>query len=115
MKQTIVFYDGSCRMCVGFTGWLQHIDGKKQFRLEPYQDSELLKNYPHLKAEDLEYEIHIITEKGKVFRGADAMLEIWGKSGHWSSFLAGVFKIPPFIWIARLVYKAAAKYRKGVM
>lgn len=111
MKQTIVFYDGSCRMCVGFTGWLRHIDGKKQFRLEPYQDSGLLKNYPDLDLKDLERKIHIITEKGQLFRGADAMLEIWRKSGHWSRFLTYILRMPPFIWIARLVYKVAARYR----
>lgn len=111
-KQTLVFYDGSCSMCVGVTGWLSRIDGKRQFRLEPYQNRELLSKYPQLSPEACAKEIHIITEKGKVLKGADAVLEIWRRSGHWSAFLACIFRLPPFIWLARPVYRLVARYRK---
>jgi len=114
MKQIVVFYDGSCRICVGFTGWLRHIDGKKQFRLEPYQDNALLSQYG-LRQENLEREIHIMTSEGKIFRGADAVLEIWQHSGHWSGFAAVIFKVPPLIWLARLIYKLIARYRRSLL
>lgn len=113
-KQTLVFYDGSCSMCVGVSGWLSRIDGQKQFRLEPYQNQELLAQYPQIRPEACEKEIHIISESGKVLRGADAVLEIWRKTGHWSAFLAGFFRIPPFIWLVRMVYRLIARFRKGV-
>lgn len=101
-------------MCVGVTGWLARIDGKKQFQLEPYQDSPLLHNYPGLKAADLEKEIHIITDKGKILKGADAMMEIWIKTGHWTNFAAYVYRLPPFIWVARPLYKLIAKIRRAL-
>jgi predicted DCC family thiol-disulfide oxidoreductase YuxK len=113
MNKTIVFYDQSCRMCVGVTGWLSHIDNKKQFQLEPYQNSELSGNYPQIKSEDFAKQIHLITEKGKILKGADAVMEIWRKSGHWTSFLAFIFRIPPFIWIARPTYRMIAEYRRA--
>jgi predicted DCC family thiol-disulfide oxidoreductase YuxK len=113
MNKTVVFYDQKCRMCVGVTGWLSRIDGRKQFQLEPYQNSELLKKYPQITYEDLEKQIHLITDKGKVLKGADAMMEIWKKLDHWSSFGSSVLRIPPFIWVARLVYNVIAKYRRA--
>ena len=112
MNKTIVFYDQSCRMCVGVTGWLSRIDGKKQFQLEPYQNSEYLIRHPEITS-DFEKQIHIIDEKGKMLKGADAMMEIWRKSGHWSSFLPVISRVPPFIWVARIIYKIVAKYRNS--
>lgn len=112
MRRTIVFFDNTCSMCVGVTGWLSRIDHKKQFELIPYQDSEYLKHYPQLSPENLEKQIHVITSKGKILKGADAMMEIWKETGHFTSFLAHVFKVPPFIWIARPLYNLIAKYRR---
>lgn len=114
MKQTLVFYDGSCRMCIGVSGWLSRIDGKKQFRLEPYQNADLLAQYPQINAQACEKEIHLVTENGRVLKGADAVLEIWRKTDHWLAFLAYIFRLPPFIWLARLVYKLVARFRKSV-
>ncbi|MFM6977043.1 MAG: thiol-disulfide oxidoreductase DCC family protein [Sphingobacteriaceae bacterium] len=111
MKQTLVFYDGSCRMCMGVSGWLSRIDGKQQFRLVPFQNTELLAQYPQIKPEDCEKEIHIINQHGKVLRGADAVMEIWRKTGHWSAFLANIFRLPPFIWVARTIYGLIARFR----
>ncbi len=114
MNKTIVFYDGSCSMCIGVTGWLSKIDHKKQFQLEPYQHSELLKDYPQIDPANCEKEIHVINEHGEVLHGADAMMEIWRKTGHWTSFLGSIFRFAPFIWIARPLYRLIAKYRKSI-
>ncbi|WP_423146499.1 thiol-disulfide oxidoreductase DCC family protein [Rubrolithibacter danxiaensis] len=113
MNKTIVLYDGHCRMCVGFTGWIRKLDNMQQFQLVPYQDTEFLKNYPALSPAEVEKQIHVISG-GKIYRGADAMLEIWKKSGHWSNFLASVFQSVPFIFIARLIYKIVARYRRDL-
>lgn len=111
MKQTLVFYDGSCRMCVGVSGWLSRIDGKKQFRLEPYQNTELLAQYPQINPADCEKEIHIVTAQGQLLKGADAVMEIWRNTDHWSAFMAQIFRLPPLIWLARLIYKLIARFR----
>ena len=112
--KTIVFYDQSCNMCIGVTGWLSKIDHKQQFKLVPYQDSEYLKKYPQLELKQLEKQIHVITEKGKALKGADAMLEIWRKTAHFTSPLAYLLRLPPFIWIARPIYNLVAKHRKDI-
>ncbi|MBC7913572.1 MAG: DUF393 domain-containing protein [Pyrinomonadaceae bacterium] len=114
MSKTIVFYDNGCSMCVGVTGWLSRIDHNNYFELVPYQDVDYLKKYPQLKPEQLARQIHVITEKGKILKGADAMMEIWQKTGHPSAFLAAVFKQPPFIWLARPLYNLVAKYRRTI-
>jgi predicted DCC family thiol-disulfide oxidoreductase YuxK len=114
MKQTIVFYDQGCPLCIGVTGWLSKLDHKQQFILEPYQQSEILKEFPQIRPADCEKQIHIINEEGKLMRGADAMFEIWRKTGHWSSFLAAILRFPPFIWLARPAYTLIARYRKNL-
>lgn len=101
-------------MCVGVTGWLSKIDQKKQFKLEPYQHSEILKQYPKINPADCEKQIYIINEDAKVMKGADAMFEIWSKTEHWSNFLPLIFRLPPFIWLARPIYRLVAKYRKSI-
>jgi predicted DCC family thiol-disulfide oxidoreductase YuxK len=114
MNKTIVFYDHSCPMCVGVTGWLHRIDHNKRFELVPYQDTEFLRNYPTLSPDRLEKQIHVVTADGDILRGADAMMEIWRKTGHPSSFLANIFRLAPFIWLARPLYNLVAKYRRNI-
>ncbi len=111
MDKTIVFYDQSCRMCIGVTGWLARIDGKRQFQLEPYQNSEYLKEHPELSGSDFEKQIHVVTAHGLLVKGADAIFEIWRKTEHWSSFMAYLLRLPPFIWLARPAYKLVAQFR----
>jgi predicted DCC family thiol-disulfide oxidoreductase YuxK len=101
-------------MCVGVSGWLSRIDGQKQFRLEPYQNQALLAQYPQINPKACEREIHIITPSGSILTGADAVLEIWRKTDHWSSFLGKIFRLAPFIWLARPIYRLIAYFRKGV-
>jgi len=113
-SKTIVFYDHSCNMCVGLTGWISKLDDKKQFELVPYQDAVYLRQYPQLDPLKMEKQIHVITEKKKILAGADAMLEIWRKIGHFTSPLAYLLRIPPFIWLARPLYNLIAKYRKDI-
>jgi predicted DCC family thiol-disulfide oxidoreductase YuxK len=114
MNKTIVFYDGGCSMCVGITGWISKLDGKRQFELIPYQNGDYLKAYPQINPADCEKEIHVVTRNGNVIRGADAMLEIWRTLGHPTSFFAYVFRLPPFIWIGRFIYRIVARYRKSI-
>ena len=101
-------------MCIGITGWLSSIDHLKQFDLIPFQNSGELSKYPAINPADCEHELHLISENGKVLKGADAILEIWSKTGHWSSFMTSVFRLPPFIWLARPLYRLIAKYRKRI-
>ncbi len=101
-------------MCIGVTGWLSRIDHKKQFRLEPYQNSELISQYPQINPEDCRNELHIISESGEILKGADAILEIWNKAEHWSSFMAFIFRLRPFIWIARPLYRLVARNRRWI-
>jgi len=100
-------------MCIGVTGWLSRIDHKKQFELVPYQDTQFLSKYPDLRPESLAKQIHVITKEGSILKGADAMLEIWRQTGHYSAFLAKIFNLPPFIWLARPLYNLIAKYRRS--
>jgi predicted DCC family thiol-disulfide oxidoreductase YuxK len=112
--KTIVFYDNGCSMCVGVTGWLYKIDHHQEFELVPYQDSKYLEKYPQLSTEQLAKQIHVVKKDGRIVKGADAMMEIWRRTGHWSAFMGSVFKFPPFIWLARPLYNLVAKYRRDL-
>ncbi len=112
VPKTIVFYDGQCPMCVGVSGWLARLDHREQFTLVPYQNTQFLANYPALSPEACAKELHLIRPDGRIQHGADAVLEIWKQTGHWSSFLARLFLLAPFIWLARPMYRLIARYRR---
>ncbi len=54
-------------------------------------------------------EVVVVTRDGKVLGGADAVLFLYGETR--SRVLAGLLRLPPFIWIARVVYRWVANHR----
>lgn len=114
MEQTIVLYDGACKMCVGFSGWLAKLDDSKQFKLLPFQDNAVRQLFPNISEMEYQQAIHVITPTKKILRGADAVLQIWIELNRISSPIAYVFRVVPFIWIARLIYRLVARFRKDI-
>ena len=55
--------------------------------------------------------LHIETESGKILKGVDAFLEIWGNFKYFR-FLAFFVKIKPIKRLTEIVYKIWAKKEK---
>jgi len=59
-----------------------------------------------------EREVVVVARDGRVLGGADAVLFLYGETR--SRLLAGFFRLPPFIWVGRAVYRWVANNRLTV-
>src|SRR5271155_5714159 len=109
-----ILYDGSCEMCRA------SLDGVRQFdnsgNMEPLdlQDEEVRAQFPELKLEHLLQELHAVDDSGRVFRGARAINEILRRQRGLRSYLAYLWYIPGYAWLADRQYKriAASRYQR---
>jgi predicted DCC family thiol-disulfide oxidoreductase YuxK len=109
-----ILYDGSCELCRA------SVDGINQFDnsglIEPFdlQDAELRAKFPDLKLENLLEELHAVDDGGRVYRGARAINEILRRQRGLRGYLAYLWYIPPYAWLADRQYKriAASRYAR---
>lgn len=109
-----ILYDGSCEMCRA------SIDGIRQFdnsgAIEPLDlhREEVRAQFPGLKPENLLEELHAVDERGRVYRGARAINEILRRQRGLRGYLAYLWYIPPYAWLANWQYKriAASRYAR---
>ena len=106
-----ILYDGSCEMCRA------SLDGVRQFdnsgNMEPLdlQDEEVRAQFPELKLEHLLEELHAVDDTGRVFRGARAINEILRRQHGLKRYLAYLWYVPGYAWLADRQYKRIASSR----
>jgi predicted DCC family thiol-disulfide oxidoreductase YuxK len=109
-----ILYDGSCDMCRA------SLDGVRQFdnsgKMEPLDlhQEEVRAKFPELKLENLLEELHAVDENGRVYRGARAINEILRRQKGLKGYLAYLWYIPGYAWVADRQYKriAASRYAR---
>ncbi len=106
-----ILYDGSCEMCRA------SVDGIKQFDnsglIEPLDlnDPDARAKFPDLKLENLLEELHAVDDEGHVYRGARAINEILRLQRRLKGYLAYLWYIPGYAWMADRQYKRIAASR----
>jgi predicted DCC family thiol-disulfide oxidoreductase YuxK len=106
-----ILYDGSCEMCRA------SLDGVRQFdnsgNMEPLdlQNEEVRAQFPELKLEHLLEELHAVDDTGRVFRGARAINEILRRQHGLKGYLAYLWYVPGYAWLADRQYKRIASSR----
>ena len=70
--------------------------------------------FPELKLENLLEELHAVDENGRVYRGARAINEILRRQNGLKGYLAYLWYIPGYAWLADRQYKriAASRYAR---
>ncbi len=109
-----ILFDGSCELCRA------SVDGINQFDnsglIEPFDlnDEEVRAKFPDLKLENLLEELHAVDDSGRVYRGARAINEILRRQRGLKGYLAYLWYIPPYAWLADRQYKriAASRYAR---
>ena len=86
-------------------------DINKKFEWVNIHNSKSKINRLNLQKKELMDVLHIETESGKILKGVDAFLEIWGNFKYFK-FLAFLVKIKPIKRLTEIVYKIWAKKRK---
>lgn len=71
-KSIAVFYDGRCGMCCTFHEWINRQKRAFDITFVPYQSSGAEEIFPGIGTLDPAREMIVRTDKGEIFRGAEA-------------------------------------------
>ena len=109
-----ILYDGSCEMCRASIAGIRHFDNSGLMEPLDLQIPEARASFPELKLEDLLEELHAVDDSGRVFRGARAINEILRRQNGLKGWLAYLWYVPGYAWLADRQYKkiAASRYAR---
>ena len=110
-----VLYDGACEMCRSVAGGILDFDNSGSLELLNLHEAEARAQFPELKLDDLLYELHVIDDEGRVYRGARAVNEILRRQAGLRGLFAYLWYLPGYAWLADRQYKAvsSSRYRFG--
>ena len=110
-----LLYDGSCAMCTEGVNQACRFDNTGN--LEPIDlfDPAVHARFPDLKPENLVKELHAVDDSGRVYRGARAVNEILRRQNGTRSWLAYLWYMPGYAWLAERQYQriAASRYERN--
>jgi predicted DCC family thiol-disulfide oxidoreductase YuxK len=109
-----VLYDGGCEMCRNVAAGILRYDNSEALELFDANEPTARAHFTELRLDDLLYELHVIDDQGRVYRGARAVNEILRLQCGLRSLLAYLWYLPGYAWVADRQYKAIAglRYRK---
>jgi predicted DCC family thiol-disulfide oxidoreductase YuxK len=109
-----ILYDGSCEMCRASLDGIRQFDNSGNIEPLDLHQEEVRAQFPDLKLENLLEELHAVDESGRVFRGARAINEILRRQKGLKGYLAYLWYVPGYAWLADRQYKriAASRYAR---
>jgi predicted DCC family thiol-disulfide oxidoreductase YuxK len=109
-----ILYDGSCEMCRASVDGISQFDNSGAIEPLDLHREEVRAQFPELKLENLLEELHAVDENGRVFRGARAINEILRRQRGLKGYLAYLWYLPGYAWLADKQYKriAASRYTR---
>jgi predicted DCC family thiol-disulfide oxidoreductase YuxK len=109
-----ILYDGSCDMCRASLDGIRQFDNSGKMEPLDLHLEEVRAKFPELKLENLLEELHAVDENGRVYRGARAINEILRRQNGLKGYLAYLWYIPGYAWVADRQYKriAASRYAR---
>jgi predicted DCC family thiol-disulfide oxidoreductase YuxK len=109
-----ILYDGSCEMCRASLDGIRQFDNSGQIEPLDLHHEDVRLQFPGLKRENLLEELHAVDENGSVFRGARAINEILRRQSGLKGYLAYLWYVPGYAWLANRQYKriAASRYAR---
>lgn len=115
----IIFYDGTCPLCLGFVRFLLRIDKKGVFKVAPLQGSTAKKLLTYDETAHLRTVV-VISDNGKLTR-SDAVLEAFSRIGFpWNlmrvfKFLPKFLRDPIYLAVSRIRYKIFGRYEHTML
>ena len=109
-----ILYDGSREMCRASFDGIRQFDNSGAIEALDLHREEVRAQFPELRLENLLEELHAVDESGRVYRGARAINEILRRQRGLRGYLAYLWYIPPYAWVADWQYKriAASRYAR---
>ncbi|HVB82161.1 MAG TPA: DUF393 domain-containing protein [Candidatus Binataceae bacterium] len=106
-----VLYDGGCEMCRNVAAGVLRYDNSESLELFDANAPAARAQFPELALDALLYELHVVDDRGRVYRGARAVNEILRRQAGLRSLFAYLWYLPGYAWIADRQYKAIAGRR----
>ena len=109
-----ILYDGSCEMCRASLDGIRQFDNSGKMEPLDLHQEDVRAQFPELKLENLLEELHAVDESGRVYRGARAINEILRRQNGLKGYLAYLWYVPGYAWLADRQYKriAASRYAR---
>lgn len=108
-----VLYDGACRLCRVSAEAVRMFDNSGAIDLLDFHDRENRAQFPDIQMENLMEELHVVDDRGQVWRGARAVNEVLRHQHGIRGVLAWLWYLPGFAWLADRQYKRIARSRYG--
>lgn len=107
-----VLYDGACELCLVSAEAVLMFDNSGVIDLMDIHTAAAQAQFPGLTMDRLMAELHVVDEHGQVWRGARAVNEVLRRQHGARGFLAYLWYLPGFAWLADRQYKriAASRY-----
>ncbi len=108
-----VFYDGSCAVCASEIEHYQRLDRENRLILENIALPGFIAAAHGISREDFLYQLHVIDNGGRVYRGVEAFWAIWQAfpSSTLYGLLGTAIMLPLVNPLARLCYRCFARIR----
>jgi predicted DCC family thiol-disulfide oxidoreductase YuxK len=106
-----VLYDRSCSLCRLSAEAVRIFDNSDAIDLIDLHDDYGRSQFPGLQTEDLMAELHVVDDRGRVWRGARAVNEVLRHQSGVRGLLAWLWYVPGYAWLADRQYKRIARAR----
>lgn len=111
-QQAYLLFDGDCGICSWSSDWVQKMDRRKLFVVQPYQsfaETELQRF--GITYEQCSQKAHVIGRGGKVYRGAFGANYIFWHYWPWKLLVLLIYALPPVLLMEVLIYAWVARNR----
>ncbi len=110
----VVVYGGECPFCLRQIERIKRRDRRSRFEYVPRQSPGLEERFPRLADDDFNSGMRLITPRGEILVGADALYHIVRRLPIWGN-IAWIYRLPGLNTLARLAYRwiAANRHRLG--
>lgn len=110
-----MLFDGQCEMCRTGAEVMRRFDNAGAIETLDLHDPQARARFQGLRLEDLLEELHVVDDRGRVFRGARALNQILRCQRGLRRLLAYLWYLPGYPLLADWQYKrlAATRYHRG--
>jgi predicted DCC family thiol-disulfide oxidoreductase YuxK len=111
-QRQAVFYDGGCGLCRKTVTVLYHLDVLRRCDIHDIANDwpAIASRFGQLEREACLIDMHVVTQRGQVYRGYDAYRSLaWALPAMW--IVLPILYLPPVRWIGWKVYRHVATHR----
>jgi predicted DCC family thiol-disulfide oxidoreductase YuxK len=108
-----IFYDGTCFICAAEIEYYLRKNHSGKLVAVDIIATDFDPNPYHIPLESFMYELHVIDQRGEVYRGVDAYWAIWQAfpTSTFYGVMGAIILMPVINPAARLLYKGFARIR----